>query len=211
MAPQRLQVTDLSKRHNPIPNGNQMIAARIPAQQTRISTDTEGGQRKRGTKLTEETILGLFDVRTPLQAHHLRMIRGQERRDVVAADRVEVMVHPRLGHNRDARSRHGVGIEGWGLAGLMQLVGRYRFSTSGRELLIQMLLWDSSDAFRDKKRRKSEKHPSLADTRLTPRKWEGEGGTLTIYFLDCNLVSGGSVSVRSLLGSRSVILLLSQR
>ena len=60
------------------------------------------------------------------------------------------MVHPRLGHVRDARSRDarsccGVGVEGRGLVGSVGPVDGYGILR--RDLLVQRLRLDSNDAF----------------------------------------------------------------
>src|ERR1700753_4474691 len=94
-------------------------------------------------------------MRTPLQAHHFRMVRRQERSDLVPVVRVNVMIHPCLGHTgsttpRNARSRYGMGVKDWRLLGLVGLVCHYWVLR--RDLLIHGLSVNSNDAFEKRQR-----------------------------------------------------------
>jgi len=82
------------------------MAAMIPTNESASALASKREKKQNKTKkLTKQTKLGLLNMRTLLQTHHLRMIRGQERSNVVSIAWINVMVHPRLGHVRDGPPR----------------------------------------------------------------------------------------------------------
>lgn len=84
-----------------MPSGNQNTAASIPkgSQSSHKHFRSEVG--KRWQRRTQNTVLGLPHMLALLQTYHLRMVRGEERGNVLLRHRVDVVIHWRRSHMRD--------------------------------------------------------------------------------------------------------------